>query len=75
MALPLTHTSGVIRWAVRRVKSSVPPPPAASIPRSPVVHASVGSGEEGYGAMELEQQFGRVSWAGWDAAQDEMSYG
>ena len=73
MALPLTHTSGMIQWAV-------PPPPAASIPRSPVVHASVGSGEEGYGAtepveLELERRFGRVSWAGWDAAQDEMSYG
>ena len=72
MALPLTHTSGMIQWAV-------PPPPTASIPRSPVVHAGVGSGEEGYSAtepveLELERRFGRVSWVGWDVAQDEMSH-
>jgi hypothetical protein len=72
-ALPLTHTPGVVEWAVRRIKSFTLPPPPNTLPKSPVETEEDPEAVE----LELERRFAKVvfgPWIGWDQAQDEMPH-
>ena len=69
-ALPLTHTTGVVEWSVRRVKSVTPPPssqpriPSAKIPGEPDPLAV---------EAELERRFAKAvlePWLNWDVTQE-----
>jgi len=71
-ALPLTHTPGVVEWAVRRIKSFTPPPAPNTLPKSSVATEDPEAVE-----LELERRFAKVvlePWIGWDQAQDEMPH-
>jgi hypothetical protein len=72
-ALPLTHTPGVVEWAVRRIKSLSPPPAPNTIPKSPLDTEVDPEAVE----LELERRFAKVvfgPWIGWDQTQDEMPH-
>jgi hypothetical protein len=72
-ALPLTHTPGVVEWAVRRIKSFTHPPPTNALPMSPVVNEVDPEAVE----LELQGRFAKVvfsPWIGWDQTQDEMPH-
>ncbi|KAK7470082.1 hypothetical protein VKT23_001523 [Stygiomarasmius scandens] len=68
---PLTHTSGVMEWSVRKIKSIIPPP--SQVKKCPVLE----DGEEPDGEaveVELERQFPKVvlePWIGWESPQEE----
>ncbi|THV03347.1 hypothetical protein K435DRAFT_835920 [Dendrothele bispora CBS 962.96] len=70
---PLTHTSGVMEWSVRRIKSVIAPPPPSQVRMCPVL----AEGEEPDGEaveVELEQRFSKVvlePWIGWECPEEE----
>ncbi|KAF5371253.1 hypothetical protein D9758_004234 [Tetrapyrgos nigripes] len=65
---PLTHTSGILEWSVRRIKSVTPPPPASNSRKCPVLTDDEEPDGEAVEA-ELETHFSKVvmsPWLDWD---------
>jgi hypothetical protein len=63
--LPLTHTSGVVEWSLRRIKAVILP---SSSPPQPTT-ATAGEGNPAAVEAELEKRFAKVvlePWGMWD---------
>ena len=67
-ALPITHTTGIVEWSVRRIKSVTAPPDPVTLPKSPI-SGDVPEEDPDAVDIELERRFAKVvlePWIGWD---------
>jgi len=67
-ALPITHTTGIVEWSVRRIKSVTAPPDPVTFPKSPI-SGDVPEEDPDAVDIELERRFAKVvlePWVGWD---------
>jgi hypothetical protein len=71
--LPITHTTGVVEWSLRKIRMMIPPP--AVLPKAP----TAGDGEEEADPegveVELQRRFAKVvlePWLGWDSADEPV---